>query len=367
MLAENSTPFAAIAFEQVHRDGEPMGVITCRATYDLFADGRLELRRQQKLILADEYKGPPQENGLQRAGDLIPFKPNTDITVIGYSYAPTFEPATEWEFGLKVGAYERKLRCHGLRDWIAKKDQDKCSWFIGPTRGVDRVPLDYKYAQGSRIAGGPHDVASQWNPIGAPQLSEDYHPHDERIRMPMIEALQDPIISPFRCYSPRGLSPIAPFWKTRQRFSGTYDEEWMQHRKPQLPADFNYLFYQTASPGLIYFGYMKGDESLTTNNLTANRKSLTFKLPGIQPYAKFSWLDDREALVRLNLDGVHLDLTSEVAPWRLDLTWRAWGVICPQFFKIDLYSTRLDDPVLDGMLGCNIEGFTLNQNREQNL
>lgn len=365
MLAENSTPFAAIAFEQVHRDGEPMGVITCRAIYDLYDDGHLALNGQQKLILADEYKGPPQTNGLLRVGDLIPFKPNTDITVIGYTYAPTLEPATEWEFGLKIGEYERKLKCHGLRDWIAKKDQNRLFWTIGPTRGVDRVPLDYKYAQGSRLAGDPYDDTSQWNPIGALQLSEDYHLNDDRIRMPMIEEVQNPVISPFCLHAPQGLSPIAPFWKNRQRFAGTYDEEWMQHRKPQLPSDFNYLFYQTASPGLIYSGYMTGDECFTAFNLTANRQPLTFKLPGVQPYAKFSWIDDREALVRLNLDGVHIDLTNETAPWRLDLTWRAWGVICPQFFKIDLFSTHLDDRTLEGMLISNINGFEPPHNRRR--
>lgn len=78
-------------------------------------------------------------------------------------------------------------------------------------------------------------------------------------------------------------------------------------------AIFNYLFYQTASLGLIYRGYMKGDECFTAFNLTANRQPLTFKLPGVQPYAKFSWIDDREVLVRLNLDGVYIDLTNETA------------------------------------------------------
>lgn len=78
--------------------------------------------------------------------------------------------------------------------------------------------------------------------------------------MPMIEAVQNPVTSPFYRRAPQRLSPIAPFWKNSQSFTGTYDEEWMQHRKPQLPSDFDYLFYQTASLGLIYRGYMKGDE-----------------------------------------------------------------------------------------------------------
>jgi hypothetical protein len=29
-------------------------------------------------------------------------------------------------------------------------------------------------------------------------------------------------------------------------------------------------------------------------------------------------------------------------PWRVDLTWRAWLVICPQFFKIDLFYTAVE-------------------------
>jgi len=42
----------------------------------------------------------------------------------------------------------------------------------------------------------------------------------------------------------------------------------------------------------------------------------------------------------MNRDGLHIDLRGP-PPWRVDMTWREWIVICPRFFKIDLFFCRL--------------------------
>jgi hypothetical protein len=88
MLGKNNTPFAAIAFEQMHRDGDRMAVIAVRGRYKLSADGRLAIAAKQEIVLADEYQGDPPKAALTKVSDLTPFRPAADITVQGVSYPP---------------------------------------------------------------------------------------------------------------------------------------------------------------------------------------------------------------------------------------------------------------------------------------
>jgi len=118
MLAHNNTPFAAFGFEKVHRDGPPMAVIAVRASFNLFADGRLLPFDRHELVLADTFEADPQKSTMLRVGDLIGFRPGTDITVIGKTYAPEGKSAAQWNFGVGINDQMHLLRAHGLRDWI---------------------------------------------------------------------------------------------------------------------------------------------------------------------------------------------------------------------------------------------------------
>lgn len=358
MLAKNETPFAAIAFEQYHRDGPPMGVVTCRATYNLMQDGTLELADKQELVLADEYQGDPLKTSLLKASDLTPFKPNTDITIIGNTYAPLGENVTEWSFGIEVDSNKRFLKAHGLRNWLPDGQKDeKPSWRMSDTTPVDFVPLDYRYAAGSSYFDAPNNDPNGFNPIGAKLPHPDYTPEDAIIPVAMIDSDTAPIVDPYKLVQAQGFGPIPPFWQQRMQFVGTTDDAWRKNRFPQLPADFNYLHYQSASAGMIWRGFMKGDETISLHGLTLGEKIFSFNLPSIQPYAAFDWIDDRQAIAVLNLDGVHIDMLSQAAPWQVHLTWRAWAVICPEFFKIDLFATTLNDLELNNFLGANEQGL----------
>lgn len=253
MLAKNNTPFAAAGFEHFHRDGQLMSVVVCRAGYNLAHDGSLSLRDEQSLVYADEFTGPAHSSCLRRASDLIPFRPNTDVTVIGFAYAPDAQRARSWTFKISMGDYERILRCHGPRNWIpALSRNGKPAWRLTEPAPVDRVPLDYRYAQGTLVFGAPADSSSRDNPVGTFVLDPDITPENATVPAPLIESPSQPVSDPFMPTAPQGLSPISPFWRTRLRFAGTYDHVWLEKRKPQLPQDFDYRFYQVASPGMIY-------------------------------------------------------------------------------------------------------------------
>jgi len=360
MLGENSTPFRAIAFEHYHRNGRPMGVIAVRASYDLFPDGTLQLKEDQGIVLSDEYEGDQLKTPLLRASDIIPFKPNTDITIIGYTYPPRGERSSFWRFGIGIEKISVAFCCHGLRRWLPYrgKNDGKC-WRMSETQPVDRVPLDYRFCSSDYVAGSPYNAEILDNPLGSPVLDPKISPRDTEVAVAMITHDGDLVINPFTQVRIAGTAPIAPYWKLRRRFAGSYDKAWEQEKYPLLPEDFDYLFYQTACPGMIWRGFMRGDETITLRQMTCGYDVVRFQLPQIQPFARINWLDDRQIALSLNFDGLHCDLRGSEPPWRIDLTWRGWVEICPQFFKIDLFMMGINDGSEDDFLRCNIDGLAM--------
>ncbi|MEO3999634.1 DUF2169 domain-containing protein [Mesorhizobium sp. CAU 1732] len=341
MLHDNTTPFSAIAFEQWHRDGTTMAAVAVRGVYELSDSGSLSLSDHQELVFADEYAGSSQDTALVRTSDLVPFKPSADITVVGSTYPPGHEKSARWECGIKVGELKHILRCSGPREWEATGRKGASpSWKLTDARPVESMPLDYLNASGGSIIGDPDRGVSHFNPLGPGILHPRYTPMDRRFRAPAIDSENYPVNDPFAEVEPQGMAPVPPSWRFRLQHAGTYDDAWLEKRHPKLPENFDYRFYQTAHPALIYPGYLRGDEQVTFAGLTPGGEVHRFNLPNALPCAKFLWSDGKEVSMRLNLDGLHLDLRKG-PPWRVDLTWRGWMEINPEFFKVDLF---LADP-----------------------
>jgi hypothetical protein len=361
MLGKNNTPFAAIAFEQMHRDGDRMAVIAVRGRYKLSADGRLAIAAKQEIVLADEYQGDPPKAALTKVSDITPFRPAADITVQGVSYPPGGETSTGWSFSIGVEDRTHVLRCNGYRVWEREQESKTAPpsirgksvtpgnaqpvWRLGASQPAGRVPLEYKFAAGGEIIGAPGHQVDPRNPQGVGVLHTSLQGGDEPIPAAVIDSVTAPVVDPHLAPEPQGMAPVPPSWQWRQRYAGAYDGAWRKQRRPRLPRDFDYRFYQVAHPELIWPGFLRGDERFRLVNLSRQASVLDFQLPGVAPVAKFEWLDEREVIARLNLDGAHIDMR-EGPPWSVDLTWRAWIAICPRFFRIDLGMVRLTSPDL---------------------
>ncbi|TDK28912.1 DUF2169 domain-containing protein, partial [Rhizobium deserti] len=217
------------------------------------------------------------------------------------------------------------------------------------------VALDYRHAASDQSVDGDGDPEVPANPIGVKRPPRNGGDRTDAVPAASIDSDIDDYSDPFVARLPQGLSPVPPFWRLRQRFAGTYDEEWVANRHPRLPADFDYRFYQSAHPDLIYPGYLIGDETAEFARLTPGGGTLRFTLPGIQPLARYRWRDGREVTLRMNLDGLHLDLRA--APYTVDITWRSWLPICPNFLCIELsaeplvamLTSDLPRPALNGL------------------
>ena len=370
MLGTNDTPFAAIGFEQAHRDGVDMGVLAVRGSYELSPDGMLSLANDQAIVLVDEYEGDPHKTPLLRASNLVPFKPGTDVTLVGNAYAPGGAPTERWTASVSVGPCSHAVRVSGPRGWT-EQDGRLVAGAPEPAAGI---ALDWRFAWSDLAederADGP---VPPLNPIGmrrpsaasgerraaepsrADRLAGDPARGGDPLPVPLIVASDEDNGDPHAERVPSGFGPVPPFWRWRQRHAGTYDDDWLAHRHPQLPPDFDYRFYQTAPPELVVPRYLNGDEEIRLEQLLPGRDRFAFRLPAIQPVARYEWRDGREVMLRCNLDGVHMDFRSP--PMRVDLTWRAWLPVCPSFFAIHLGTRPLDDPTLDDLPRSGLHGI----------
>ncbi|WP_180899179.1 DUF2169 family type VI secretion system accessory protein [Martelella soudanensis] len=340
MLDRNTTGFAAIGFEQTHRDGGPMGVVAVRGCYDLSADGSLTLAPTQELVLADEYEGDPQARPLIRCSDLVPFRPKADITVLTRTYPRAADTATGWKTGVKLGDHAYVIDVTGDRRWSFSESG---GWQLAPPNSLSRTLVDYRIAASDTVEGAPPDDSIPDNPLGARRLEARYLDQEKTWPHPMLFSASDTQgrEAMDARHEVAGFAPVPPFWRLRQQYAGTYGKAWLENRHPRLPEDFDYAFYQYANPRLIYPGYLKGDEEVFLAAVLPGGRNLVFNLPGVRPVAHYQWIDDREVFVRLNCDGVHVDTREE--PFTVAITWRAWLPVCPQFFKIDLFAGSLDE------------------------
>lgn len=330
MLLCNDTPFAAMGFGQLHRDGAPMAVVCARATFNLMPSGELVLAKQQEIVLSDVYEGDPHRTPLIRVGDLIPHKPAADVTVIGTAQAPRGRPATSWEVAVAIGSQEVRLRVHGPRQWEPALKLLKPTWKLGVSEPTTTVPVDYRYAAGGRFVGEPEGAADLRNLIGPGILHKDWSRIGVPLRAPQIDSLRSPVADPFATPQPQGFGPIPPFWSVRQKYAGTYDEAWRSASDRSLPADFDYRFYQTAHGDLV-LPHLVGDETVRLEGMTPDG-ALAFHLPDRVLVARHTWSDGRRQVpARMTLDGLHLDLRQPAGPWRADLTWRGWVGLCPAY------------------------------------
>jgi hypothetical protein len=66
----------------------------------------------------------------------------------------------------------------------------------------------------------------------------------------------------------------------RNKYVGTYNQDWIDNRMPLLPVNFDSRHNQVAPPGQISPQYLLGDEQLRIANLYQDGQTLTCPLPG---------------------------------------------------------------------------------------
>ncbi len=337
--------------------GEVFDVLAVRGTFDFAPEGgRVTLATEQApIVYGDEFDGPVEDDPLKavlhRAGDLVLYKPGTDVHVMGTAQSKDSIPVPTWLAAVRVGPVKTLLRLHGPRRF----ERRLTGWRLTLAEPTSAVALDYRLAFGGTITAPATDkapaasVSQPHNPAGcgwlpdAKALKALSRPERKRViatiaglktlAAPQIEHVAYPVRHPAQAVAPQGTGPIARWWAQRIQYAGTYDERWQTERHPALPDDFDPRFYHSASPDLICSHHLKGDEDIHLVGLLPDN-ALRMWLPGWRIVAVITTASGQSHVSFPVLDTVDIDLDTR----QVSLVWRA--------------SFGQDDPAKELMLGA---------------
>jgi hypothetical protein len=339
---ENRAGLPHCWFEKAGPGGEVFDVLVVRGTFEFDpSGGALTLAgEQQPIRYGDEFEGAVESNPLRavlaREGDLVLFKPTTDVYVTGTAYARGRLPARSWTASLSVGPVSKILRLYGRR-WFEKRGD---RWRLTDAEPTTELALDYRRAFGGSFSAHAGDggtlehVYKPDNPAGCGWLPDDksletLSKHARQaieaeisglpyLDAPRIEDPRQPVEHPKQDAAAQGFGPIARWCSTRLQHAGTYDDDWRASVYPRLPDDFDPRFYQSAPPDLICREYLDGDEPIDIVGICADGP-LRGRLPGVHVLAATTTDAGARRGGRLLLDTVAIDVNA----LQVGLVWRA--------------------------------------------
>lgn len=274
----NRTPFAAERFVFLH-EGLEMLLVVVKGTFAIHPQGTTGVADEQEpVVVADEYGGDPATSSIRCATDVVPTKPATDVLLRGHAYT-TQRSRTETLVAMQLGTIKKGVRVLGDRVW---------SQTFGSSVMSDPLPfykkeLLWEYAFGGTDASNPeHAVRCEENPVGRGFRARGSKLPVDGSMLPNLESLTHPIRSPGALHPPSGFGPIAPFWRPRASYAGSYDSAWRKDVYPFLPKDFDPRFYQCAPPDQILPGHVRGGEAVNVVGLSETGR-LQFTLPQRRP------------------------------------------------------------------------------------
>lgn len=282
-----------------------------KRTYDIQKDGVL-IRSDTTLPLRqiDEYYdgGDPDWATIKFESELVPYKPYTDVIVIGKAYAPQGAPVQQMDVSISVGTRTKTIRVLGDR---------QCRYNSGqPPIFTEPVPFQEMEIRYERAFGGKDEISDPQTPLSYPRndmgcgmVLKNVRERVEGLALPNLEdpadlLTPDRIIleDPYRWNSlplPQGLGWLQRSWYPRSSFVGSMppyldpDEVMREEalglvpkrqvalsRQFKLPS-YHPFFNNGASTGLI-FKLLTGLEPIKLFGLTPSGL-LEFDLPGDTP------------------------------------------------------------------------------------
>jgi hypothetical protein len=275
----NDTPFAVATLRWPDVDNKPKLTVVVKATFLMAREGEeVRLTPKQLPVFNNDIMTAAKPPSIRFESDLVPFKPCTDVVLVGRAYAPEGKPVTEIVAGLRVGQVRYGVAVIGDRKWQTQLLERPTISYTQPFLTMDLV---YERAFGGFDK--PAGLYCKENHVGTGFIGKRSGERVEGLRLPNLEDPRNLINAWNSRPRPAGFGFYGRSWAPRLAYAGTYDEKYMKERHPLLPADFSYRFFNGAHPDLQVGGYLRGDEEVDLLNVCSEASRLHFQLPGFTP------------------------------------------------------------------------------------
>ena len=128
----NDTPFTFTPIVHKVHPGRITATLVVKGTFRLVPDGPAEAAEEQRFADGDVFDDDDDTRGLRYASDLVPWKPQADLLLVGSCHAPGVKRARRCPVVFGVGNKRRTLTAFGDRYWKRK---------LGMLRKTDPEPF----------------------------------------------------------------------------------------------------------------------------------------------------------------------------------------------------------------------------------
>ena len=283
-----------------------------KASFNISIDGRLIPIEESEPPIGDVFVDDDPDCSCLYESDFVLYKPRTDLIFTGKCYTPNRQPTKVCQVLFQVGAYSKTLLVFGDRYWRRT--------IAGSRTMTEPEPFTEMALVWERSFGGPN---LKDNPHGKGSCEID---DGHRGRFWPLPNIEDPscLIKTIKDRpKPAGFGSLGRTWPIRMDGRiGSYDDEWLKNEWPWFPADFDWSYFNSASPELQVEGYLQGDEQVFLRNLHPDEAEFHFNLPGLRPRFFICHLGDGSDCsfheVNLRLDTIWVDMNNDM----LHLIWR---------------------------------------------
>ncbi|MCZ8502749.1 DUF2169 domain-containing protein [Vibrio lentus] len=222
-------------------------------------------KEQEEVEIYDDpvYLGEVGLSAMKADQEFSVVKTNTDVLIFGKARSYAKKAVTYHECRLLIdGHIDKTISVLGDRQWIEHGGSVTLS---KPLPFVEKE-IDFSCAIGgdlrNRLGGGIADTKGELLKQKVPSV---FYPTEDWSATPKNTRVA-------------GFGPLAPFFGARQQYAGTFDDDWLENRKPLYPVDFDQRFYQSAPLDQQCKGFISGGERLMMSGFCHN-DALSFRFP----------------------------------------------------------------------------------------
>jgi uncharacterized protein YjbI with pentapeptide repeats len=319
-----------------------------KGTFDLSYGRNAVPSEEQHYPTGDEFY--PDDVDMQGScryeSDFAYFKPKTDLLLSGHCHSPNGKPVPACQVKFQVGSHQKILNVFGDRQWKRSLGLKTISNPVPFTR----IELRYENSFGGE--------EYQKNPVGKGFSKQETEEGKNAILLPNIEDPKNLIGSSRSRPEPEGFGPLGRMWQQRFSKLGTYKDRWLKERWPWFAADFDYGYFNAASPDMQVEGYLRGDEELYFENLHPIHPKVTSRLPGLRIRCFLNQQNNNHANqtdfreVKMKLDTLWADTDEE----KLVLVWRGSAEVQSEEFEEVRHAFIMAEPLErqpEPLIGCH--------------